>query len=77
MCLTAHTRRSIRDHVGVGRPAFVGARKGTMSRVYGVAIWIAIAIIVTGLSMLFGFWGVLAVGGGIAAAGALLHRHRV
>lgn len=48
-----------------------------MSKIYGVAIWIAIAAILTGLSMLFGFWGVLAVAGGVGLAGALLHWNRV
>lgn len=47
-----------------------------MHRVYGVAIWTAIAIMLTGLSMLFGFWVVLAIGGGIGLAGAVLYARR-
>lgn len=57
----------------LGRPDFAGARKDTMHRVYGVAIWCAIAVMLFGLSMLFGFWVVLAVAGGAAAAGTLLY----
>jgi len=47
-----------------------------MHRVYGVAIWIAIGVMIAGLSMLFGFWAVLAVAGGIGLAGALLYSRR-
>lgn len=47
-----------------------------MHRVYGVAVWSAIAIMLVGLSMVFGFWAVLAVAGGIGAAGALLYARK-
>ena len=47
-----------------------------MHRVYGVAIWIAIGVMLAGLAMLFGFWAVLAVGGGIGLAGAVLYSRR-
>ena len=47
-----------------------------MHRVYGVAIWIAIGIMLAGLAMLFGFWAVLAIAGGIGLAGAVLYSRR-
>jgi hypothetical protein len=44
-----------------------------MHWVYGVAIWFAIATMLFGLSMLFGYWAVLVVAGGVGAAGTLLY----
>jgi len=48
-----------------------------MHWVYGAAIWTAIAIMLGGLSMLFGIWPVLAVAGGIGLAGATLYSRRL
>ncbi len=47
-----------------------------MARTYGVAIWTAVAVMLAGLSMLFGFWAVVAVAGGVGLAGALLYSRR-
>ena len=44
-----------------------------MHRLYVAAIWGSVGVIVVGLSMVFGVWGVGAVAAGVGIAYFLLH----